>query len=228
MKWKKHTPFRFALKHGQLHNEPRNLYNLVFHYGLFLGHLAEHQQVERIKTCIGYFVFYGQQCFNAIPSASSLAFILDVLAVEMQKLLINIYQNNWDREIQQELLQKFLMFDNFQDMDKDFAKNYFSQNHGIRILHIGLALFYLEQKEEEFADAIAEDTIHDIKLLGDSLFDKTMNAILSRLANSGPKFWEDTDRGNLNIYYTPYQNQIDSFKYIQKEFRLKSEKKIPA
>jgi hypothetical protein len=222
------TYFRFALKHGQLHNEPRNLYNLVFHYGLFLGHLAEHQQVERIKTCIGYFVFYGQQCFNAIPSASSLAFILDVLAVEMQKLLINIYQNNWDREIQQELLQKFLMFDNFQDMDKDFAKNYFSQNHGIRILHIGLALFYLEQKEEEFADAIAEDTIHDIKLLGDSLFDKTMNAILSRLANSGPKFWEDTDRGNLNIYYTPYQNQIDSFKYIQKEFRLKSEKKIPA
>ena len=27
------TYFRFALKHGQHHNEPRNLYNLVFHCG---------------------------------------------------------------------------------------------------------------------------------------------------------------------------------------------------
>ena len=63
------TYFRFALKHGQHHNEPRNLYNLVFHYGQFLGYLMEYKQVDRIRTCIGYFVFYGQQCFNAISRA---------------------------------------------------------------------------------------------------------------------------------------------------------------
>jgi hypothetical protein len=222
------TYFRFALKHGQHHNEPRNLYNLVFHYGQFLGYLVEFQQVERVKTCIGYFVFYGQQCFNAIPRAKSLAFILDVLVFEMQKLMLNIYQEKWDRELQRELLQKFLVFDNFQDMDKNFAKQFFSQNHGIRLLHIGLALFYLSQQEDEFARTIAKDTIQDMDLLGKDLFAKTMSTIFARLQFSGPTFWEDTDRGNLNIYYTPYQDEINSFKKIQEELLAESEKIILA
>ncbi|HIC77087.1 MAG TPA: hypothetical protein EYO89_04380, partial [Candidatus Dadabacteria bacterium] len=204
------------------------LYNLVFHYGQFLGYLMENQQVDRIRTCIGYFVFYGQQCFNAIPRAKSLAFILDVLAFEMQKLLLSIHQKNWDRELQLEMLQKFLVFDNFQDMDKNFGRQFFSQNHGIRLLHIGLALYYLNQQEDEFARIIAEDTVQDMDLLGENLFSKTMAAIFARLQFSGPTFWEDTDRGNLNIYYTPYQNEISYFKKIQEEILAESEKKIPA
>ena len=222
------THFRFALKHGQHHNEPRNLYNLVFHYGQFIGYLMEYQQVDRIKTCIGYFVFYGQQCFNAIQRAKSLAFILDVLAFEMQKLMLKIYQEKWDRELQEEMLQKFLVFDNFQDMDKNFAVQFFSQNHGIRLLHIGLALFYLNQKEDEFAEKIAKDTVQDMDLMGATLFNKTMTTIYARLKFSGPTFWEDTDRGNLNIYYTPYQDEISSFKKIQQEFLLENKEKIPA
>ena len=222
------THFRFALKHSQHHNEPRNLYNLVFHYGQFIGYLMEYQQVDRIKTCIGYFVFYGQQCFNAIQRAKSLAFILDVLAFEMQKLMLKIYQEKWDRELQEEMLQKFLVFDNFQDMDKNFAVQFFSQNHGIRLLHIGLALFYLNQKEDEFAEKIAKDTVQDKDLMGANLFNKTMTTIYARLQFSGPTFWEDTDRGNLNIYYTPYQDEISSFKKIQQEFLLENKEKIPA
>ena len=222
------THFRFALKHGQHHNEPRNLYNLVFYYGQFIGYLMEYKHVGRIKTCIGYFVFYAQQCFNAIQRAKSLAFILDVLAFEMQKLLIKIYQENWDRELQDEMLQMFLVFDNFQDMDKNFAVQFFSQNHGIRLLHIGLALFYLNQQEDEFALKIAKDTIQDMDLMGETLFNKTMSTIYARLKFSGPTFWEDTDRGNMNIYYTPYQDEMSSFKKIQQELLLQNKKKIPA
>ena len=222
------THFRFALKHGQHHNEPRNLYNLVFHYGQFIGYLMEYQQVDRIKTCIGYFVFYGQQCFNVIQRAKSLAFILDVLAFEMQKLMLKIYQEKWDRELQEEMLQKFLVFDNFQDMDKNFAVQFFSQNHGIRLLHIGLALFYLNQQEDEFAEKIAKDTVQDMDLMGATLFNKTMTTIYARLQFSGPTFWEDTDRGNLNIYYTPYQDEISSFKKIQQELLLENKENIPA
>ena len=222
------THFRFALKHGQHHNEPRNLYNLVFYYGQFIGYLMEYKHVGRIKTCIGYFVFYAQQCFNAIQRAKSLAFILDVLAFEMQKLLIKIYQENWDRELQDEMLQKFLVFDNFQDMDKNFAVQFFSQNHGIRLLHIGLALFYLNQQEDEFALKIARDTIQDMDLMGETLFNKTMSTIYARLQFSGPTFWEDTDRGNLNIYYTPYQDEMSSFKKIQQELLLENKGNITA
>ena len=55
-----------------------------------------------------------------------------------------------------------------------------------------------------------------------------MKTIFTSLEISGPKFWEDTDRGNLNIYYTPYQNQIKSFIKIQDELKLKTEKTISA
>ena len=120
------------------------------------------------------------------------------------------------------------MFDKFQDEERDFARNFFSQNHGIRLLHIGLALFYLEQKEDEFTNTIATDTMQDHKLIGESLFTKTMKTIFTRLEISGPKFWEDTDRGNLNIYYTPYQNQIKSFIKVQDELKLNTENTITA
>ena len=222
------TYFRFALKHAQNNNEPRNLYNLVFHYGQFLEYLTESHQFNRVKTCVAHFVYYGQQSFNAISDAPSLSFILDVIAFEIQKLLINIYKNKWDREIQKELLLKFLMFDNFQDIDRDFALNFFSQNHGIRMLHIGLALFYLEQKEDEFTNTIANDTMQDLEIFGDSFFSKNMKTIFTKLEVSGPKFWEDTDRGNLNIYYTPFQNQINSFIKIQEALKLKVDKTIRA
>ena len=55
---------------------------------------------------------------------SIIIFYLDVIAFEIQKLLINVYKNKWDREIQKDLLLKFLLFDNFQDVDRDFAKNF--------------------------------------------------------------------------------------------------------
>ena len=120
------------------------------------------------------------------------------------------------------------MFDNFQDIDRDFARNFFSKNYGIRLLHIGLALFYLEQKEDEFTNMIAVDTMQDFRLFGESLFVKTMKTIFTQLEISGPKFWEDTDRGNLNIYYTPFKNQIKPFILIQEKIKLKTEKTIYA
>ena len=70
--------------------------------------------------------------------------------------------------------------------------------------------------------------MQDLKLFGESLFSKTMKTIFTRLEISGPNFGEDTDRGNLNIYYTPYQNQIKSFIKIQNELKLKFEETIPA
>jgi len=182
------THFRFALKHGQHNNEPRNLYNLIFYYGRFIIYLIDKKQKDMIKTCVGYLVFYAQACFNAVPHAKSLAFILDVLAFEMQKLMHKFYEENWDRKFQEEMLQQFLVFDNFQDVDKIFTVKFFSQNHGVRLLQIGLALYYLDKKEDEFARLIAKDTIQDIDLMGQDLFSKTMDSIYKKLKFYGPKF----------------------------------------
>jgi len=211
------THVRFGVKHGQANNEPRNLYNLVFHYGEFVRHLIEHNAQARVKTCFGHFVFYGQNCFNACTQAPALAFILDVIAVEMNKALILMHQKQWDAEFFQERFRQFLMLDNFQNVDRDFAVNFFSKNVGVRLMHIGLALHFLNEGEEEKTRQVAKDTMQDYQLLGPDLFNKTMGMIFARLKFAGPTFWEDTDRGNLNIYYTPHPEYIERFQELQQE-----------
>jgi len=212
------THLRFALKHGRFNNEPRNLYNLIFHYGKFVQSLIEQRDLPRVKTSYGHYLFYGQAIFEALLDAPSLAFILDTLATEMKKGLIKMYELHWDREHYFEQLKQFLLLDNLQNIDRSFAFNFFSKNHGIRLLHIGMALFFLENNEEEWARLIAKDTMQDYDLLGKETFHKTMNTIYARLQFSGPTFWEDTDRGNVNIYYSPHQNQINVFREIQNEY----------
>ena len=41
-----------------------------------------------------------------------------------------------------------------------------------------------------------------------------MDSLYNRIRFSGPTFWEDTDRGNTNIYYSPDSDFIDDFKII--------------
>ena len=47
---------------------------------------------------------------------------------------------------------------------------------------------------------------------------KNMKIIFARLRFSGPTFWEDTDRGNLNIYYSPHAVHLEHFGTMQQEF----------
>ena len=41
-----------------------------------------------------------------------------------------------------------------------------------------------------------------------------MDGLYNRIRFSGPTFWEDTDRGNTNIYFSPDSDIIDDFKKI--------------
>ena len=69
------THLRFALKHGMYNNEPRNLYNLIFHYGLFTNALVEAGMVDRVKTCFFYLTFYNAECFKAVRQSPAVGFI---------------------------------------------------------------------------------------------------------------------------------------------------------
>jgi hypothetical protein len=135
----------------------------------------------------------------------------------MNKALILMHQKQWDAEFFQERFKEFLTLDNFQNVDRDFAVNFFSKNVGVRLMHIGLALYFLDIGNEEKARQVAKDTMQDYQLLGHELFNKTMGMIFARLKFAGPAFWEDTDRGNLNMYYTPHPQHIERFQELQQE-----------
>ena len=52
-----------------------------------------------------------------------------------------------------------------------------------------------------------------------------MEGLYNRIKFSGPTFWEDTDRGNTNIYYSPDSDKIDDFKkMLSKQMKGRLEK----
>jgi len=55
---------------------------------------------------------------------------------------------------------------------------------------------------------LQKDVLDDLEVLGEATFSQVIEMTSNRLLFSGPTFWEDTDRGNLNIYYTSDQDQI--------------------
>ena len=206
------TLLRFAIKHGVRNNEPRNLYNLGFYYGNFIKYLVEHKRIDHVKRCFMYMRIYGVEIFKHGSNSPAMYFIVDVIATEMKKILEQIYHDGWDIEIQSGMLSEMLQVDSPPDFNKEDMARGILINNGVRVLQFGIALFYQREGMDNFVDRIAKDILDDLEVLGEATFSQVIEMTSNRLLFSGPTFWEDTDRGNLNIYYTSDQDQIDSFK----------------
>ncbi|MDP6488318.1 MAG: hypothetical protein QF825_08215 [SAR324 cluster bacterium] len=212
------TLLRFAIKHGVRNNEPRNLYNLGFYYGNFIKHLVEHNKIDHVKRCFMYLRIYGVEIFKHGSNSPAMYFIVDVIATEMKKVLEQIYHDGWDVEIQNGMLGEMLQVDSPPDFNKEDMARGVLINNGVRVLQFGLALFYQREGMNDFVERIAKDVLDDLEVLGEATFSQVIEMTSNRLLFSGPTFWEDTDRGNLNIYYTSDQDQIDTFKQRLYEF----------
>ena len=205
------TMLRFALKHGVAHNEARHLYNLAFHYRSFIENLVASNQIQISLQSFNYLRRYGNEAFSYGDRSSAMFFIVDVFAAEMKKILMLVHQQQWPLDIQRQLLSEMLKVDNPPELDTTDPEDNPRLNSGVRTLQIGLALFYLKMNQVEFAKLIVEDILDDRDVLGDDLFRQVIARTCDRLRASGPTFWEDTDRGNANLYYTPHADQIEPF-----------------
>ncbi len=204
------TLLRFAIKHGVRNNEPRNLYNLGFYYGNFIKSLVEHKKTDHVKRCFMYLRIYGVEIFKHGSNSPAMYFIVDVIATEMKKVLEQIYHEGWGKEVQNGMLSEILQVDSPPDFNKEDLARGVLINNGP---HAG-------------RERIAKDVLDDLQALGEATFSQVIEMTSNRLLFSGPTFWEDTDRGNLNIYYTSDQDQIDGFKkrlYDLAEAQLKNE-----
>lgn len=204
------TMFRFALKHGVKHNEARNLYNLAFHYRAFIEHLITHHRIHHSWQSFYYLRIYGNEAYSYGQTSPAMYFIVDVVAAEMKKILMLIHQQHWSEEIQQQLLGEMLLVDRPPEIETDSLMQP-HLNNGVRTLQICLALFYLKEQKYGFVDCIITDILDDIEVLGKKAFRQRIKKTCDRLRASQPKFWEDTDRGNANLYYTPDQDHIKPF-----------------
>ena len=206
------TFMRFAIKHAVRNNEPRNLYNLAFHYSALLKGYVDYEKTDLLKQSYFYFKFYSNEIYKQAANNPSLYFIVDVLTTELKKISIHISENNWDLELQEHLLKEILQLDNPPDYPKDNLDQ--SVNNGVRVLQIGLALHYIKIENLHFAETIVSDVLDDLAYFDNQTYLNLMEGLYNRIRFSGPTFWEDTDRGNTNIYYSPDSDKIDDFKKI--------------
>ena len=206
------TFMRFAIKHAIKNNEPRNLYNLAFHYSALLKGYVDHEKMDLLKQGYFYFKFYSNEIYKQAANNPSLYFIVDVLTTELKKISILISENDWDNELQEHLLKEILQLDNPPDYPKEDLDQ--SVNNGVRVLQIGLALHYIKIKKLDFAETIVSDVLDDLAYFDNQTYLNLMEGLYNRIKFSGPTFWEDTDRGNTNIYYSPDSDKIDDFKKI--------------
>jgi hypothetical protein len=205
------TMLRFALKHGVRNNEARHLYNVAFHYRNFIENLIKYQKINYTKRSFQYLRVYGTEIFKYGRTSPSMYFIVDVFAAEMKRILILVYGQNWNLDIQGAMLNEMLQIDSYPDFNQSDVEREQLVNTGVRVLQIGLGLFYLRQREIKFVLRIISDILEDLDFLGEETFRRGIELTCNRLRLSGPNFWEDTDRGSLNLYYTPDQDQIDGF-----------------
>ncbi|MFL2998802.1 MAG: hypothetical protein ACJZ1Q_08685 [Candidatus Neomarinimicrobiota bacterium] len=207
------TFFRMAFKHAIKNNEPRNLYNLAFHYSNMIQEYIKENRVDMAKYCYDKFKFYANDVYKNAESNPALYFIVDTLTFELRKCQILIYQSNWSDEDQMALLKMILQLDKPPGYSKEGVdKGILGGNNGTRRVQIGLALFYLSVKRIDFASAIAEDYLDDLAYFDEKSFKTIVNTQCFLLSIFGPTFWEDTDRGNFNIYFAPEKDQIEPFK----------------
>ena len=206
------TFMRFAIKHAVRNNEPRNLYNLAFHYSALLKGYVDYEKTDLLKQSYFYFKFYSNEIYKQAANNPSLYFIVDVLTTELKKISIHISENDWDMELQEHLLKEILQLDNPPDYPKDDLDQ--SVNNGVRVLQIGLALHYIKIENLHFAETIVSDVLDDLAYFDNQTYLNLMEGLYNRIRFSGPTFWEDTDRGNTNIYYSPDSDKIDDFKKI--------------
>jgi len=209
------TFFRMAFKHAIKNNEPRNLYNLAFHYSNMIQEYVKENRVDMAKYCYDKFKFYANDVYKNAESNPALYFIVDTLTFELRKCQILIYKSNWSDEDQMALLKMILQLDKPPGYSKEGVdKGILGGNNGTRRVQIGLALFYLSVKKVDFASAIAEDYLDDLAYFDEKSFKTIVNTQCFLLSIFGPTFWEDTDRGNFNIYFAPEKDQIEPFKNL--------------
>ena len=183
-----------------------------------------------MKKSFGYLRFYGVEIAKAFPKVPSVYFDVAVIAFEMKKLLELIHHDKWDKEIQKALLNEILQVDNPPDFNKEDLDQGIQINNVVRNIQYGLALFYLNEGVDDFVEMIAKDILDDLDYLGESTFYRVLGMTEGLMRFAGPTFWEDTDRGNVNIFFTPYKDQIDGFKkllyeLVESQLRIQTTKR---
>ncbi len=205
------TLIRFGIKHGLKNQEARNLYNAIFHYSGFIHHIIKSANHELIKTSCTHLNRYVNEIYRHSRKEGSFTFLVDAFTWEFKRILIELSRNEIDINLQKEILGLFLKIDNLADAYEDRPVQERKFSTGVRGLQIALALYYIRFGHDSLAESIVIDILSDHEYMEPEVLKEAVRNTCNNLANAGENFWEDTDRGNSNLYYSQDTAYIDDF-----------------
>jgi hypothetical protein len=201
------TLLRYGINHGLKTKEIRNVYNTIFHYSQLIDFLIKRNEVDRIAECCNYFAFYGKEVRRLTHSESSFVFLIDAFATELKKILVTLHDNQFERELQLMVLKVF----NELNSNQENGTADHRLNNGSRLIQISLCLYYIHKEEQEFNEIIIESMIRDFNGMDEYAAKRAITLDCDRIKEEREEFWEDTDQGNSNIFYTPHKNHLSKF-----------------
>jgi hypothetical protein len=211
------TLLRFGIKHGLKNKEARNLYNAIFHYSSFISHIVRSKNEALIKQSSIYLNIYVNEIYRHSREEPAFIFLVDAFTWEFKRTLIELNNNQLDINLQKEILGLFLRIDNLSDVYEEAPLKGRKYKSGLRGLQISLALHYLKVKQEDLAESIIIDILSDHEYMEKDTLRDSVFATCENLRKASPKFWEDTDRGNSNLYFSDNKEYIDDFKSLFSE-----------
>ncbi len=211
------TLIRFGIKHGLKNREARNLYNSIFHYTEFIISIVGYKNEQLIDTSCGYLNFYINEIYGYSRKEKPFGFLVDVFTWEFKRILMEMSEKDLPIHLRKKILGYFLRIDNLSEKHEEPPIKGQNFSNNIRGLQISLALYYLKKDQEDLARSIITDILNDHESMGKDVLSVAINNTCDYLNKQQKNFFEDTDRGNMNIYYTEDKDAIPTFKVLFKE-----------
>ncbi len=201
------TLIRYSINRGVKNSESRHTYNLIFFYRQFILESANAGHVEIVETAANYLKMYSGEIYHHSQTIPAFKFLVDVCVAEMRAILQYLSISKWSEKDQQQVLDMMLKMDDAPGHTILPGASP-ARSIGVRVIQIGLALFYIKRQQQRLVDAIIEDFIAPTTRTDAQDLSSLMWTIVNRLQTEPESFWEVTDRGNQNIYYCPYTDAI--------------------
>jgi hypothetical protein len=203
------TILRFGINHGLKTREIRNVYNTIYHYSLLVNLFIQKREEERVVQCCRYFGFYANELGKFSVSEPLFIFLLEALAIELKKILISLHNHNFSREQQVIILRMFNQLS--AEQKRRVSEAQWINDSGLRLIQIALCLFYMDRQEEKFIDLTVASMVKDLKGLSKNRALQIISNDCERIKEEREDFWEETDQGSRNIYYSPHKIELPKF-----------------
>lgn len=200
------TFLRFGINQGLKSKEIRNVYNTLFHYSEFVHLFVSKRDEQRLLQCCRHYVFYANEVSGLAHAETLFIFLIEAFSWELKKILVAVYESQYPRDFQRMLLKLFT------DVRRRKGLHPQHSSHGSeRLIQIALALFYFDRGEVEFTEFVIAEIMESLSGLDPVEAHDLIAEECERLAGQREQFWEETDQGNRNIFFSADTRQLADF-----------------